>query len=187
VIQNLRPDNESIRELEIEIGPDGHVARDDRAVAAAKPPPAPAASSLSAKPPSLAAAPPAASPGAPAAGSAKAAAPAAVQVAAPAPAPALWKRKAGPWLTGIGVALVAGGAAVGMMNRDLASDLDAKRATGSLTAEDRSSYDQVQTYNTLSTALFAAGGVAVASGAWIWITAPAAPGQPAAVGAGGRF
>lgn len=110
----------------------------------------------------------------------------AMRVGTPA-TPSLWKRKAGPWLTGIGAVLLGGGAAVGYLNHNLADDLDAKYAGGGLTAADRTSYDRVKTYNLLSTALFAAGGAATAAGTWIWISAPARPGAPPAVGAGGRF
>jgi hypothetical protein len=206
VIQNLRPVGESIVELETEIGPDGLVARDERAAplralgpppaspaaeAAAKPPP-----NAGAKPPALAAAAPprpqpiAAAPAAvpaPKAAPANAAAAVRVQVDAPAPVPSLWKRKTGPWLTGLGVALLAGGAAVGYLNHDLAQDLDSRYANRQLTAADRASYDRVRTYNVISTTLFAAGGAAAAAGAWIWISAPPSPGEPAVVGAGGRF
>lgn len=183
VIQNLRPVGESIRELEVEIGPNGLVAREEQPAVARPAPPA------AKPPPSLAVAPPpeparAAPPPEPAPAKV---APARVAIEAPPPAPAMWKRKAGPWLTGIGVALAAGGAAVGLLNRDLASDLDGRYANKQVTAEDRAAYDRVRTYNVVSTTLFAAGGAAIAAGAWIWISAPVAPGEPAAIGAGGRF
>jgi hypothetical protein len=226
VIQNLRPVNESIVELELEIGPDGLIARDrgpTHVAAAPPPPPAKAAPTSTARPPpaaskapAVASAPapaapaPAATASAPAAASsapatarvasappvakpALAATPASPAVAARVPMeaplsePAAWKRKAGPWLTGLGVALMAGGAAVGYLNQDLANDLDARYANRQLTSADRASYDRVKTYNVVSTALFAAGGVAAATGAWIWISAPSSHGEPAVVGAGGRF
>jgi hypothetical protein len=186
VIQNLRPVGESIAELELEIEPDGKVARDDRRLPARDPhaPPAAKAPAIAEAPP--APRPPAATPAAPP--------PAAVRparerisVAAPPPAPPLWKRRAGPWLTGIGAALLAGGAAVGWMNRDLAGDLDARYERGTLGPGDRASYDRVKTMNVLSTALFAAGGAATAAGAWLWISAPSAPGRVAMVGAEARF
>ena len=178
VIQNLRPFRDSLLELEMEIGPDGHVVRDDRA-----PPVAQGGSAQ--KAPALAAAPP---PAAVTAAPQKTAAAARLAEPARAPrGPPLWRRTAGPWLTGVGAALLAGGATVAVLNRDLANDLDARYANHQLSAADRSSYDRVRTYNLLSTSLFAAGGVAIATGTWIWISAPAAPGAPAAVGAGGRF
>ena len=99
----------------------------------------------------------------------------------------MWKRKAGPWLTGVGVALLAGGAAVGYLNHSLSDDLAAKRAAGTLSASDRSSFDRVDRYNALSIGLFSAGGAAVAAGTWLWIAAPSAPGRPVSAGAGGRF
>jgi hypothetical protein len=182
VIQNLRPVGEAIQELEVEVDPDGRIARDDRL------PPARDPHGQPARQPSVAAAPtpppaPAAAPRPPAP------APAArVNVAAPSrAAPPLWKRKAGPWLTGVGAALLAGGAAVGYLNRDLAHELDAKYAGGTLGPGDRAAYDRVKTYNVLSTALFAAGGAAAAAGTWFWVSAPAAPGAVAMVGAEGRF
>ncbi len=175
VIQNLRPFSESMLELEGEIAPDGHVVRDDRD---------PQGGSAQ-KVPALAAAPP---PAAVTAAPQKAAAAARLAEPARAPrGPPLWRRTAGPWLTGVGAALLAGGATVAVLNRSLANDLDARYANHQLSAADRSSYDRVRTYNLLSTSLFAAGGVATATGTWIWISAPAAPGAPAAVGAGGRF
>jgi len=185
VIQNLRPIGDALMELEMEIEPDGHVAGQIRPPAARDPHGPPAAT-----PPSLAAAPPPAPSEHPAS---RAAAPKPVAAArlqtaaAERGAPPLWKRRAGPWLTGIGVALLAGGAAVGYVNRNLADDHDARYARGELGGADRSSYDRVKTYNVLSTALFAAGGTSIAAGTWIWISAPAAPGRPAVVGAGGRF
>lgn len=185
VIQNLRPIGDALMELEVEIEPDGRVARDVRPPPARDPHGPPAA-----KPPSLAVAPaPSEAPvAAPRTAATKPAASARVQTAVAAPVePPLWKRQAGPWLTGIGVALLAGGAAVGYLNRNLAEDLDARYARGELTGADRSSYDRVKTYNALSTALFAAGGASAAAGTWIWISAPAAPSRPAAIGAGGRF
>ena len=115
------------------------------------------------------------------------AAPAKVALApAPAPRAALWKRKAGPWLSGVGAVLLAGGAAAGYVNRGLADDLDAKYASGKLATSDRASFDRVEQLNVLSAALFAAGGAAAVAGTYLWITAPAA-GQPATAGVGGRF
>lgn len=115
-----------------------------------------------------------------------AAKPAPIDVSAPAEAP-VWRRQAGPFFTVVGGALVAGGAAVAIVNRSLTSDLNAKRTAGTLTAADRSSYDKVDRYNVLSTVLLAGGGVSLAAGTWIWITAPARPGDPALAVAGGRF
>jgi hypothetical protein len=124
--------------------------------------------------------------GAAAAAAAAAVKPAPIDVSAPAEAP-VWRRQAGPFFTVVGGALVAGGAAVAIVNRSLTSDLNAKRTAGTLTAADRSSYDKVDRYNVLSTVLLAGGGVSLAAGTWIWITAPARPGDPALAVAGGRF
>jgi hypothetical protein len=182
VIQNLRPVNDSLLELEIEIEPDGRVARDDRKLPArdphGPPPPKPAlAATPAAPPPPTTAGPSAHGP----------TAVARVTIAEPPPlALPHWKRKVGPWLTGIGAALVAGGAAVGWVNHGVADELDARYARGDLRPSDASSYDRVRTYNLVSTALLAAGGAAVATGGYLWISAPA-HGPGAAVGAGGRF
>jgi hypothetical protein len=85
------------------------------------------------------------------------------------------------------VALLGGGAAIGYLNRGAADELEARYARGELTAADRASYDRVETYNVLSSALFAAGATATVWGTCLWISAPAAPGAPVAIGAGGRF
>jgi hypothetical protein len=181
VIQNLRPVNDSLLELEIEIAPDGRVARDDRRL--------PAPEARGGPPPKAdpAAPPPAASAKAAPAAPARAKPATKISVADPAPrAPPRWRRTVGPWLTGVGAALVAGGAAVGWMNRGLADDLDARYARGALRPSDAQSYDRVRTYNVVSTALLAAGGAAVVAGGYLWISAPPS-GAGATVGAGGRF
>jgi hypothetical protein len=185
VIQNLRPVGEAILELEVEIEPDGKVARGARAPRERDPHGPPAV-----RPPSLAAAPARAAPSPAAARAlpaARAASPSAIEVSAPRAAPGRWRRTAGPWLAGVGAALVAGGAAAGWRNRDLSRELDAKYASGTLSPADRTSYDRVKTLNVVSTALFAAGGAATAAGAWLWISAPGARDEIALVGAGGRF
>jgi hypothetical protein len=147
------------------------------AAAVAVPVPAPAA-----PPPSLSAAPPAPD----RAKTAKAAAPSKLDVSAPADRGA-WKRQAGPLFTIVGGALLAGGAAVALVNKSLADDLEAKRASGSLTPADLASYDKVDRYNVLTTVLLAAGGVSAAAGGYLWITAPPKPGAPVMAVAGGRF
>jgi hypothetical protein len=176
VIQNLRPVSEAIMQLEMEIEPDGTVAgsskappdRDRQGVAATAPRPPAAPAPLPARPP-----PPSA--------------PKARPLDVSAPAPAIWKRQAGPLFTIVGGALLAGGATVAILNRNLADDLNAKRAAGTLTAADRSSFDRVDRYNVLSTVLLSAGGVSAAAGTWIWITAPARPAGGAVAVAGGTF
>jgi hypothetical protein len=173
VIQNVRPVTESLLALEMEIEPDGRVARDHRRL------PVPPAAAKQASAPPTKAPPVAAKPPAPRAA-------AKLAVGEPAPRAPHWKRKAAPWLTGVGAALVAGGAAVAWMNRGLADDLDARYARGGLRPSDASSYDRVRAYNVVSTALLAAGGVTAAAGGYLWISAPPR-GAGAAVGAGGRF
>jgi hypothetical protein len=123
VIQNLRPVGEALQELEVEIEPDGKVSRPGGAPTARDPHGPPAA-----KTPAVAAAPappPRHAPALAAPAPARAGPAERIEVAAAAPrAPARWKRTAGPWLTGAGAALLAGGAAVGWLNRDLSDELD---------------------------------------------------------------
>jgi hypothetical protein len=198
VIQNLRPVSEALAQLELEIEPDGTVVGSRKAPAVAAPAPAtaPATAPQVGSPPAAGAAmpPPAAARPAPAPALAArpvplppppAARPRAVDVSAP--PPALWKRQAGPLFTIVGGALLAGGATVAVLNRNLARDLDRKHAAGTLTAADRASYDEVDRYNVLTTVLLSAGGVSAAAGTWIWVTAPARPGGGAVATAGGRF
>jgi hypothetical protein len=196
--------------LEMEIDPDGTVAgakkpppaerdpRGPRPIAAAPPRPILSPPPPAAPPRQVAVAPavPTPSPAATASVPPRPAAPPPARAAAPArtpinvsapAAPALWKRQAGPFFTVLGGALLAGGGAVALLNKNLTDDLNAKRAAGTLTVADRSSYDKVDRYNVISTALFAAGGISAAAGTWIWISAPASPGSGAVAMAGGRF
>jgi hypothetical protein len=83
-----------------------------------------------------------------------------------------WRRSAGKWTTLAGVVMLGGGTAVAVMNRNLAEDLEAKYRSNSLTAADAEDYERIDTYNTLSTGLFIAGGVATATGLYLWGTAP---------------
>jgi hypothetical protein len=96
-----------------------------------------------------------------------------------------WKRAAGPWLTGAGAALLAGGLAVSVMNRSLSHDLEDRLAAGRLTPADLEDYDRVERYDTLSAALFASGGALTLGGVALW-TAPL-PRGPAVAGLAGRF
>ena len=124
VIQNLRPVNEALLEMEVEIEPDGTVfgsktapppARDPRGPApavAAAPPPAPPTPPAPppAKPAAAASAPAPAAPKPPPA----ATAPAPIDVAAPAAKSSAWKRQAGPLFTFVGAAVVVAGGAVAL-------------------------------------------------------------------------
>ena len=177
VIENLRPISEAITELEIEIEPDATVAGSRKAPPPERDPHAPRPALATAAPPPL--------PAKPVPTPAAKAKP--LNVAAPAPAPATWKRQAGPLFTIVGGALLAGGATVAILNRNLAGDLNRKHAAGTLTATDRTSYDRVDRNNVLSAVLLSAGGVSAAAGTYLWITAPARPGGGAVAGAGGRF
>jgi hypothetical protein len=113
-----------------------------------------------------------------------ASAPAAAAVSRPPPA-RRWMRAAGPWVTGAGAVLVAGGLAVSTMNHSLSEELEDKLAAGRLTAADLDSYDRVGQYNTLSALLFASGGALTLGGVALW-TAPL-PRGPAVAGVAGRF
>jgi hypothetical protein len=86
--------------------------------------------------------------------------------------PGAWRRSAGKWTTAVGLGLLAGGAVVAGLNQQLSSDLEDKYKANELTPEDAEDYRQVDTYNTLSTGLFVAGGVATATGLVLWGTAP---------------
>ncbi|HSN90743.1 MAG TPA: hypothetical protein VLS93_05910 [Anaeromyxobacteraceae bacterium] len=87
-------------------------------------------------------------------------------------APGAWRRSAGRWTTAVGLGLLAGGGVVAGLNRQLASELERKYETNQLTPEDAEDYRRVDTYNTLSTGLFVAGGTATAVGLLLWGTAP---------------
>lgn len=96
-----------------------------------------------------------------------------------------WMRRTGPWVAGAGAVLLAGSAAVSFMNHSLSSDLEDKLAEGRLTPADRSDYDRVELYNTVSKALFASGGALAFGGLALW-TAPL-PSGPAVAGVSGTF
>jgi hypothetical protein len=115
---------------------------------------------------------------------------AAITAAAPgggtaSPVPGAWMRTAGPWLTGAGAALLAGGVALAVVNQSRSDALERKFETGGLSPADRRSYDQIEQYNTMTAALFAAGGAFTVTGAAIWTGAPGRGGVTA--GVGGRF
>jgi len=202
VIQNLRPVNEAVAELEFEIDPDGTVAgsakvpppaRDPRGPAVAAvplPPPPPPPPARAATPPAAAALsapitarPPPSSPK-PAAIKATP-----VDVSAPAKRPAVWKRQAGPLFTFVGAGLLAAGGLVAIQNRALAHDLESRYAAGSLTPGDAASYDRVAQNNLVTALLVGGGAVSLGAGTYLWITAPASGsrGSVAMAGAGGRF
>lgn len=88
------------------------------------------------------------------------------------PPPGLWKRPAGKWLTGAGVALLAAGGTFAVLNRQLANDLEDRFAQNRLTAADASDYRKVDSYNLLSASLLATGGLTAAAGLYLWGTAP---------------
>lgn len=111
--------------------------------------------------------------------------PAVVAKPATSRAPRTWMRTAGPWITGTGAALLAGGLAVSFMSRTATDELDRKFQAGTLTASDRPSYDRIEKYDTLTRALLASGAAITLSGVAIWTAAPARGGTVA--GVAGRF
>jgi hypothetical protein len=109
-------------------------------------------------------------------------------VAKPAPPPRErrgWMRATGPWITGAGAALLAGGVAVSVMSRSLSDELDRKFQAGTLSAADLPSYRRVEQYDKLTRMLLASGAAVTLSGVAIWTTAPARSG--AVAGLSGRF
>ena len=79
---------------------------------------------------------------------------------------------AGKWLTGGGVAVVAGGIAFGVLARQANASLTDKYASGSLGPADASSYSKVKRYNTIANSLLVVGGVMTATGFYYWMVAP---------------
>jgi hypothetical protein len=108
------------------------------------------------------------------------------------PAPTPWQSTAAKWTAIGGLALLGAGVAVAVLNKQLADDLTTKSGNNSLRASDAASYDKVDTYNTASTVLFVAGGVAVATGVTLWAIAPSPDDgtgrrMPPRAGVQGRF
>ncbi len=104
-----------------------------------------------------------------------------------APPPGMWRRPAGKWVAAAGVVLLAAGTTVAVMNKRLSNDLESKYFDNALTPADASKYDQIDTYNTVQTVLFATGAAATGVGLYLWGTAPDEPGPGARVGVQGRF
>lgn len=93
---------------------------------------------------------------------------------APPPEPAStgdWKRTAGTWAAGGGVALLVAGTVVGVTGQRLSDALADRYAKGALTPDDRKLYDRVELYQNLANGLFVAGGVALAAGLTFHATA----------------
>lgn len=83
-----------------------------------------------------------------------------------------WRVGAGRWTTAAGVGLLAAGAVTAALNRQLAADLEDRYGRSQLEPGDAARYRTVDTYNSVSVALLAAGGVATAAGIVLWATAP---------------
>jgi hypothetical protein len=109
----------------------------------------------------------------------------------PKPVPGTGRLTAGKWTTGVGVALLAGGTAVALLNRSRAQDLAGRYESNSLTPGDASKYRAVETYGVVATALLVGGGAATVTGLVLWGTAPDPDPGPrrggATLGLQGRF
>jgi hypothetical protein len=79
---------------------------------------------------------------------------------------------AGKWTAGVGVALLACGTAVALLNRSRAQDLADRYQSNSLTPADAAKYQSVETFNAVGTALLVAGGTATVTGLVLWGAAP---------------
>lgn len=209
-IQNLRPANDAIATLEGDLAagvledpapppPPAGMARTEperpasQAAAPAPPPraepehpapPPPPPRAEPAQPAAAAQAPidltplPKAKP-APAARTAKKPAP--KDVVPEPPASGNWKRTAGNWATGSGVALLVAGAAVGLSGKRLADSLQERFENRTLRPEDDRLYDRVDRYETVANALFIAGGVALTAGVTFHAMAPSGGGAGVAI------
>lgn len=208
-IQNLRPANDAIATVEAELvagaledtspPPPPAVARTEPPAAERTPPrpePAPPAAPAPAPPKVAEPSAPAPVPAAPAPRTAAAADltphPKAEPPPARRPAPAApepraggWRRGAGAWLTGGGLAMLAAGAVVGLTGKRLADTLEDRFEDGALRPDDARLYDRVELYEQVANGLFIAGGVVTVAG--LGLHAAAAPGGGAAVAVRGTF
>jgi hypothetical protein len=94
----------------------------------------------------------------------------------PAPGTGNWKRTMGRWSTGAGVAMLVGGAVVGLTGKQLGDALEDRYASGALRPGDAKLYDRVDLYGRLANGLFLAGGVTTAAGFGFLLLAPAGGG-----------
>jgi hypothetical protein len=92
-----------------------------------------------------------------------------------------WRRTAGSWFTGSGLAMLAAGAVVGLTGKRLADELDNRYANRALRPGDGALYDRVDRYALIANALFVAGGVTTAAGLTLHAIAPAGGGAGVAV------
>jgi hypothetical protein len=98
--------------------------------------------------------------------------------------PGAWMRTAGPLLTGTGVAILAGGIALSVVNRSLSNELEHKFAAGTLTPADLAAYRRVERNDRMTQLLLGAGGALTLSGVAVWTAAPA---KGAVAGVAGKF
>lgn len=92
-----------------------------------------------------------------------------------------WRKGAGTWLTGGGVAMLVGGAVVGLTGKRLSDALSDRYARGELTPDDARLYDRVRLYERVANGLFIAGGVCLASGLTLQAMVPAGGGASVAL------
>jgi hypothetical protein len=203
-IQNLRPANDALATVEAELAagaledptppPAPAPARAQPAEPAAQPPPPlrperPAVSEVPIPPPpELKPAEPAPPPRVSApidlAPRPKAEPPRAPRIPEP-PAPADrgrgWRRTAGAWSTGGGVAMIAAGAVVGLTARRLSDTLQDRFDRGVLRPDDRRLYERVDRFENVANALFIAGGAFTLGGLTLQAMAPAGGGAGVAM------
>jgi hypothetical protein len=86
--------------------------------------------------------------------------------------PEPWQRGTGKAFTAGGFLALGAGAALGVMGRKLADDLDTKYRQGTLTGADAESYQRVDRYAAAANVLLIAGGTAAAAGITLWTLAP---------------
>lgn len=96
-----------------------------------------------------------------------------------------WRRTAGRWGTGGGLALITAGAVVGLTGKRLSDALQDRFDRGALRPEDEHLFDRVDRYETLANVLFVAGGAFTVAGLTFQSMAPSGGG--AGVAMGGRF
>jgi hypothetical protein len=100
---------------------------------------------------------------------------------APAGARGGWRRTAGAWSAGGGVAMIAAGAVVGLTARRLSDALQDRFDRGVLRPDDRRLYDRVDRYENIANVLFIAGGAFTLGGLTLQATAPAGGGAGVAM------
>jgi hypothetical protein len=73
---------------------------------------------------------------------------------------------------GGGAALLAGGAVLAVLGRNLSQELEDKYRGAGLSRSDAAAYDRLDLYNLAGTTMLVAGGVGFVSGLTLWSLAP---------------